>query len=52
MAGKCGHPACKCVVTGDSSGFCSDYCGEQGLQTRAEHCDCGHAACEPSGSTE
>jgi len=52
MAGKCGHPACRCVITGDHSGFCSDYCSEQGNQTLSERCECGHPACEHSPSQE
>jgi len=48
MAGKCGHPACRCTVTGDQSGFCSDYCNEQGMQTQSERCECGHDACSNS----
>jgi len=51
MAGKCGHSACTCVVTGQQSGYCSDYCSELGHQTQSDGCDCGHDACTSSGKT-
>lgn len=51
MAGKCGHPACRCAITGDHAGFCSDYCSEQN-QTQAERCECGHPACSNSAEKE
>jgi hypothetical protein len=44
MAGKCGHQACRCVITGVRSGYCSDYCAEQG-HTGDERCECGHPEC-------
>lgn len=50
MAGKCGHSACKCAVTGAASGFCGDYCEAQGRQTQDERCECGHAVCDQTGS--
>lgn len=50
MAGKCGHSACRCALTGDSSGFCSDYCEELGQAAQGERCECGHPACEQTGS--
>jgi hypothetical protein len=46
MAGKCLYQPCKCVITGLTSGYCSEYCEAQGRSQGSEQCDCGHEACD------